>query len=478
MKKLFLFLLCATFAMVGCEELMGGAENDDFGASEQPIFVTTTNGSYTIPADGGTVEVGVATNIDYIVSVPEDVKSWVSHTATRGIRQETVVFTIAKNTTTKSRTATVIIHNSVGEVLESVVFVQDATVADNPSDDPNDDPNQNPNQDPSEITLSADKTTAEVGDVITFTVTDGTGKNVTASSTIYDIDYNLVKNAKYKTTKDGKLKFFATRNGYTSNTLSINVGSGAEEPEEQEGGAFLHKVLVIDHTGVGCGYCPSAIDNLRNLASKTSWGPYYNEVSCHAGGYASGDPARSTVATSLNYFQSITNYPTIAINLYTRSSSYTYSTIASNLANVVNKAGADVGIALSVEKGSSKVTFSAQIKAAVSNEYKVNAWLLENNIYSPNQNGATAEHHYYYNHALRNTSETVSSGDFSGRSVGMIYMGETYNYNGSIAVDSGWEMNNLEVLIVVTARNGNNKWEVVNSAVCGVGETTPFAYVQ
>ena len=488
MKKLLLTLLCAAFAFLGCEELNGVNPEDIIqGGTEQPVFVTTTDGNYVVSAEGGVVEVAVATNLNYTVAIAEEAKSWVSHTETRSIRQETVVFTIAKNTAAESRTAAANMVGEDGSILETVVFVQDAAVADGPNeepetpgDNPTDDPNDNPNLDPSEIILSADNTAVEVGDVVTFTVTDGTGKNVTASSTIYDIDYNVVKNAKYKTTKEGTLRFFATRNGSTSNTLIVTVGNGQQEQPEEQGGAFLHKVLVIDHTGVNCGYCPVAVDNLRNLESKTSWGPYYNEVTCHAGSYASGDPARSTAATQLNSFQSsiINGYPTIAINFYSRAGDYTYSRIASALANVVKKDGADVGIALSVEKGTSNVTFSAQIKAAVSNEYKVNAWLLENNIYSPNQSGAQKDYHYYYNHALRNTAETVSAGDFTGKSIGMLYMGETYNYNGSITVDSGWVMNNLEVLIVVTARDGSGRWDVVNSAVCGVGETVPFAYVQ
>ena len=483
MKKLFLLLLVAAFAMVGCEYLPSSEEGIPT-PPESPVFIVDVDGNYVVPVSGGAVEVLVVTNLEYTVSIPTDAKSWVAHTDTRSIRQETLVFTIAKNTETKSRAANVDLLAADGEVLNSIVFVQDAAVEDNPNEEPenpNDNPNDNPNQNPSEITLSADNTSVEVGDVITFIVTDGTGKNVTASSSIYDIDYNIVKNAKYKTSKEGTLKFFATRNGYTSNTLVVTVGNGIDEPVE-EGGAFLHKVLVIDHTGANCGYCPNAIDNLRNLESKTTWGPYYNEVSCHAGTYASGDPARSEAATALNTFQGnnglINGYPTIAVNFYNRASSYSYSNIANTLQNVVKKAGADVGISLSVEKGSSKVICSAQIKAAVSNEYKVNAWLLENNIYSPNQNGASKDYHYYYNHALRKTSETFNAGDISGKSIGMLYIGETYDYNCEIAVDSTWEINNLEVLIVVAARNGSNQWEVVNSAVCGVGQTTPFAYVQ
>ena len=376
------------------------------------------------------------------------------------------MLTVAENTQDKQRKATMSLLNSDGELLRAFTIVQNPAIAEVQSD----------------IVLSANKTQVDVGETITFTVTDKSGKDVTASSTIYNnADYSQIKAARFRATAEGTFKFFATREGKTSNILVVKVGEGADVPEQTEG-AFLHKVLLVDHTGVNCGYCPAAIDNLRSLANNALWSPYYSEVSCHAGKYANGDPAASTVATLYNEFQGengiINGYPTIVINFYNRSSSYTYSYIVEALNKVVKKSGADVGISLTVNQGDGKVYCSAQIKAAVSNEYKVNAWLLENNIYSPNQSNATKEYHYYYNHALRNTSESVSRVDFSGKSLGMIYAGETRNYECEIPVESSWNMNNLEVLIVVTTRNGSNDWDVANTAVCGINQTTPFAYVQ
>ena len=462
MKKLFLLLLVAAFAMVGCS-----SPTDDGNTTipqEDPIFIVDVDGDYVVPVAGCTAEILVVSNIEYTVSIPADAKSWITHTDTRSIRQETLVFTIAKNTVTKSRTAKVDLLAADGKVLNSIVFVQNAAVE----------------VDLTEIELTANKSNVEVGEVVIFDVIDKSGSNVTASSTIYDNDYNIIQNARYRATKDGTFKFFATRNGKTSNTVVITVGEGGDEPAPTDG-AFLHKVLLVDHTGMNCGNCPSAMDHLRVVAN-SDWHKYYNEVQCHAGGYASGDPGRSEAATALNYFHGnnglINGYPSIAVNFYSRASSYASMNIITALEKVVKLTGADVGISLSVEKGTSKVVCSAQIKAAVSNEYKVNAWLLENNIYSPEQEGGSKDYHYYYNHALRKTSETFTAGDISGKSIGMLYMGQTYDYNCEIAVDSTWEMNNLEVLIVVAARNGSNQWDVVNTAVCGVGQTTPFAYVQ
>ena len=449
--------------MVGCDTPIDG---DNTSTTEDPIFIVDVEGDYTVPVSGGTAEILVISNIEYRVSIPTDAKSWITHTDTRSIRQEILVFTFTKNTTAKTRTAKVDLLGADNQVLTSIVFVQKAAVV----------------EDPSEIELSANKTKLEVGGVVTFTVMEKSGNNVTASATIYDKDYNVIQNARYKATKEGTFKFFATRNGKTSNTVVITVGEGGDEPEQTEG-AFLHRALLIDHTGVGCSNCPSAMDHLRVVAN-SDWHNYYNEVQCHAGKYAYdyGDPGYSEAAAALNTFQGnygiINGYPSIAINFYSRASNYYSTNIITALEKVVKKDGADVGISLSVEKGASKVICSAQIKAAVSNEYKVNAWLLENNIYSPEQEGGSKEYHYYYNHALRSTSETFNAGDISGKSIGMLYIGETYDYNCEIPVDPTWEMNNLEVLIVVTARNGSNQWDVVNTAVCGVGQTTPFAYVK
>ncbi len=470
MKKLSLLLLCALFALVGCEGLEqpeGGADNTT--TPELPIFVISADGDYVVAKEGGTVEVDVATNIDYTLSIPEDAKSWISHTETRSIRQEVLVLTVAENTQNKQRKATMSLLDSDGELLRTFTIVQNPAIAEVQSD----------------IVLSANKTQVDVGETITFTVTDKSGKDVTASSIIYNnADYSQIKGARFRTTAEGTLKFFATREGKTSNILIVKVGEGADVPEPTEG-AFLHKVLLVDHTGVDCGYCPGAIDNLRSLANNALWSPYYNEVSCHAGKYANGDPAASTAATMYNEFQGengiIKGYPTIAINFYNKSGDYSYLSIVEALDKVVKKSGADVGISLTVNQGDGKVYCSAQIKAAVSNEYKVNAWLLENNIYSPNQanyNGENKSYHCYYNHALRSTSESVSRADFSGKSLGMIYTGETRSYECEIPVESNWDMNNLEVLIVVTTRNGSNNWDVANTAVCGINQTTPFAYVQ
>ena len=133
MKRVFLFLLCAAFAMVGCEELEAISNPNNNGGengteTEQPVFVVNADGEYVIEAEGGKVEVVVATNIDYSVSIPAEAQEWLSHSDTRSIRQETIEFTIAKNSVEQSRSANVELLDGEGKLLEAIAFVQKAAV--------------------------------------------------------------------------------------------------------------------------------------------------------------------------------------------------------------------------------------------------------------------------------------------------------------------------------------------------------------
>ena len=333
------------------------------------------------------------------------------------------------------------------------------------------------------IVLSADKTAVAMGETVTFTVTDSEGQDVTSAATIYDPELNALSGNTITMTESGSYEFFATIGAENSNYVTVTVM--AEVPTvpadpQPENLAFNHRALVIDQTGVNCGYCPNATDQLKALEN-TEWHQYYNEVTCHAGGYANGDPGNSAAANALNQFQSsmISGYPCILVNFYGKPSSYGYNDIIKVLQNVVKKDGADVGITLAANGDASCVYAAAQIKAAASKEYKVTAWLLESGIYSPNQAGATKDYHKIYNHALRNMSHEYSKTNVQGNSIGVLEEGQTYDCAFELPIISTkWNHENMEVLVIVSAKDANGRWEVANSAVCKVGESKEYEYIQ
>ena len=352
------------------------------------------------------------------------------------------------------------------------------TPGDNPSDNPGD------NTTTGELTLTADKTAIELGESVTFTVTQE-GTDVTKDVTLYDADLNKLSNP-YTPTVSGAINVTATKGKYTSNTVTVTIMAQMPQvPADPQPSnlAFNHRAVVIDHTGVNCPACPSVTDKLLALAN-TEWHQHYNEVTCHAGGYANGDPGASAAATALNQMQAPSGYPNIKINFYTATvENYGQATflnlMAEALGAYIKTDGADVGIAMAVEGDSTNIYCAAQVKAKASKEYKVVAWLLESNIYSPNQAGATKDYHKIYNYALRNISGEYSRNNVAGESIGILEPGQTYDCAFTLPmVSTKWIWENMGVLVIVSAKDANNRWEVVNSAYCPVKESKAFEYVE
>ena len=330
-----------------------------------------------------------------------------------------------------------------------------------------------------DIKLAADKTAVEIGETVTFTVTDAENQDVTSQALIYDENFNEV-GSEVTFNESGSYSFFATVGSANSNYVSVVVMAEVPEvPEDPqpENFTFNHRAVVIDQTGVNCGYCPNATDQLKTLEN-TEWHKYYNEVTCHAGSYAGGDPGNSAAANALNQFQSsmISGYPCILVNFYGKPNGYGYSDIIKVLQPYVQKDGVDVGISLAVTGDESCVYAAAQVKSGVAQEYKVTAWLLESNIYSPNQSGATKDYHKIYNNALRNMSHEYSKTNVQGDS-------HTFEANEvkDLAfelemISNKWKLENMSVLVIVSAKDANGRWEVANSAVCKINEAKEFEY--
>lgn len=330
-----------------------------------------------------------------------------------------------------------------------------------------------------DIKLAADKTAVEIGETVTFTVTDAENQDVTSQALIYDENFNEV-GSQVTFNESGSYSFFATVGSANSNYVSVVVMADVPvvpADPQPENFIFNHRGLVIDQTGVNCGYCPNATDQLKTLEN-TEWHQYYNEVTCHAGSYAGGDPGNSAAANALNQFQSsmISGYPCILVNFYGKPSSYGYTDIIKVLQNYVQKDGVDVGISLAVTGDESCVYAAAQVKSGVAQEYKITAWLLESNIYSPNQAGATKDYHKIYNNALRNMSHEYSKTNVQG---------DSYTFEANEVKDvafelemisNKWKLENMSVLVVVSAKDANGRWEVANSAVCKINEAKEFEY--
>lgn len=330
-----------------------------------------------------------------------------------------------------------------------------------------------------------EKVSLKIDDVATFKVTDENGNDVTAQATIFGLEkegMTTYEDATFTATKTGKYEFFATLGTQNSNYVTISVL--AEMPDyvadpQPENLKFNHRVLLIDHTGVNCGYCPKAADALREVAA-TEWHNHYSEVTCHAGDFAGGDPANSKAANSLNGYQTnlISGYPTILVNFFSKAGSYTRPYIISALEDAVNMNGAEVGISMAVTGDPEALYCAAEVKAAVAGEYKVTAWLLESKISSPKQASATKDYHKIYDNALRNMAHNHSKTNVLGDEKLTIAEGATQKIAFTLPVTSTkWNYENMSVVVIVT-KNTSKGWDVVNTLSCPINESKAFEYLQ
>lgn len=256
------------------------------------------------------------------------------------------------------------------------------------------------------------------------------------------------------------------------------------EDKEPANTKFNHRALIVDHTGVDCSNCPRVMDGLLLLA-ESEWGSHYHEVGCHAGKYApaDGDNAYSDDATTLNRYYKVSSYPNIQINFHYGNGNINGGSAfvmgnGDHLAKIIKKNGADAGITASAICLPTEVKLAIGVKAAVTQEYKVTAWLLENNISNPYQVGASQPHHIVSNHALRKIAGIFSASDISGESMGVIEAGKEGYYTFNIPYKSSWVVSNMEILVIVSAPNGSRKFEVVNTALCPVIGGVEYEYLK
>jgi hypothetical protein len=320
---------------------------------------------------------------------------------------------------------------------------------------------------------------AVVGDTIRFTVLDAYENDVTADATIYNALTMEVVGAEYVATEVGAFSFFASIGDETSNSVDVAVLSSilaAPADPDPSNLAFNHRNLFVFHQGCNEPYSPQVMNVFYELA-KTEASKHYNEVAVHS--YSSNDPAKSSAAQIVSNFYDISGYPTVNLNFYDgEPSGRSVQAFTNLLMDNVKEDGADAGVAMAVDATSSHVLCAAEIKANVAQEYKVTAWLLESNIYA-NQAGGTQDYHNIHNFALRNIAGDYSAADLSGESIGVLSNAETKTISYAIPVLSdSWNVANMGVLVIVSAKDENGRWEVANTAYCPVGETKAYEYVE
>lgn len=324
--------------------------------------------------------------------------------------------------------------------------------------------------------LVANNNSVEVNTPIEFTVTAADGTDLTAEAVIYDKshDYAVVENP-FTPTMDGDYEFYAVVGSIITNTIKVSVVPtipALPEDAQPANTSFNHRILLVDHTGNTCGYCPQMMKALKTVSETGDYHSKYYEAMAHT--YSNGDPAFSGAASVVSNHHGVSSYPTLTYNFYhTTQSSYNDAHIMGQIDALWKAEGADAGIAAAATLASKSVIVNTQVKAAVANDYRVTAWLLEDGIYAK-QTNATEEWMNTHDNAIR---QRVSSDDISGVDLGTLAVGETASTALTLnIVGNTWNRDNLKVMVIVSAKNAKGQFEVANVAICPTDDVVTYDY--
>lgn len=327
-----------------------------------------------------------------------------------------------------------------------------------------------------DATLVANNNSVEVNTPIEFTVTAADGTDLTAEAVIYDKshDYTVVDNP-FTPTTDGEYEFYAVAGNIITPTIKVNVVPtipALPDDAQPENTVFNHRILLVDHTGNTCGYCPQMMKALETVSKTGDYHSKYYEAMAHT--YSNGDPAFSGAASVISNHHGVSSYPTLTYNFYhTTQSSYNDAHIMGQIDQLWKAKGADAGIAAAASLASASVIVNTEVKAAVANDYRITAWLLEDGIYAK-QTNATEEWMNTHDNAIR---QRVSSNDISGVDLGTIAAGEKTSTALTLnIVGNKWNRDNLKVMVIVSAKNAKGQFEVANVAICPMNDVVTYDY--
>ena len=328
-----------------------------------------------------------------------------------------------------------------------------------------------------DATLVANNNSVEVNTPIEFTVTAADGTDLTAEAVIYDKshDYTVVDNP-FTPTDDGEYEFYAVVGTIITNSVKVSVVPtipALPEDAQPENTVFNHRILLVDHTGTACGYCPQMMKALKTVSETGDYHSKYYEAMAHT--YPNGgDPAFSGAASVISNHHGVSSYPTLTYNFYhTTQSSYNDAHIMGQIDQLWKADGADAGIAAAATLASASVIVNTEVKAAVANDYRITAWLLEDGIYAK-QTNATEEWMNTHDNAIR---QRVSSDDISGVDLGTIAAGEKTSTALTLnIIGNKWNRDNLKVMVIVSAKNAKGQFEVANVAICPMNDVVTYDY--
>ena len=354
------------------------------------------------------------------------------------------------------------------------------------------------------LILVADKTTIYDNgvDAVTFTLYYD-GLILESGYTLYNNETPLEGNT-FTSTEQGTFNIWASYGTAYSKEIGVNViatppaAPAAPEDTNPSKTNFVRRTLLTQFTGTGCGYCPLMMNALHQILTNATYGNKVVVAAAHL--YNTSDPCWLDDAQTLDNALGVTGFPSVYADLDKNSQGdATFASLKSCINKSQNRVGVKGGIAVNSKYDADKgyININVLVKAKEATEFRVGAWLLEDNIYGKQSvyqdpysssgvliqplDGVDFNTH---NNCIRIADSKATNTDFTGYSLGTIEAGKTASREFAFELKTNgtggknyWNHDNLRVIVFISTKE-DSKWYVNNVVKCPKEGSVDFEYTE
>ena len=244
---------------------------------------------------------------------------------------------------------------------------------------------------------------------------------------------------------------------------------------------FTRKVLLTQHTGTNCGYCPKMVMALRTVAADDNYKDAFTLAALHS---YDNDPMGTDLIREVSKPYTGAGYPFTNINWKNDGvgALRNYNLMADKLKQLIDgemTATVPSGIASLATINENTIDLTIAMKAGENGRYRVGAMLIEDGIKADQENyeSETLGNVDFSTHdnVVRTLVGRDTDGGFTGVNLGAVQKGSVAFTTQTISIKNAWKMANSRLLIYVAEKVGD-RYVCVNSAYAPVDGELPFRY--
>ena len=311
----------------------------------------------------------------------------------------------------------------------------------------------------------------EVSEGIRFYLVGKDGKN-----TPLDVPALL-----FCTEKPGSYTIWCSYKAQLSNKITISALSkalpipGLPEDSDPMNINFHRRIFITQFTGTGCGYCPNVISMLRSFAQIETYKDLFVLAAVHT--FNSDDPMYIAECQAFTSLAGVSSYPSLGLDMRAATTSVNPSlTVFEKLfVGEYNSYATNAGLSASLVTDTGQAALKVGVKAGANGNYRVGAWLLEDNIEAHQSNYGASGSFNIHNNAVRALAGcNPANKDYYGTEL-ELSAGATASLDFAFGFDSDVKPENCHAAVYVSEKIGTG-WMVTNVIDVHPGESKGFEY--